>query len=168
MNLDATLAGNLVTALFLAPMLVAIVTDLRSLRIPNLVNAALVLAFPIAALLSPQPIEWWSHLAGGAALLVAGFTMFAFHLIGGGDAKMLAAVGLWFGLDLLLPLVVVITLVGGGVALALLALRSPLVVVPLAAHLGKLPGLFEKGGPIPYALAIAGGSLLMMKQLPLL
>lgn len=168
MIMDAALAGNLVTALFLAPLLVAVITDVRSFRIPNIVNAVLVLAFPLAVLVSPQHIIWWSHLAAGAALLAMGFTLFALRMIGGGDAKLLAAVGLWFGLDSLLMLVLVITLVGGGVTLGLLALRSPLVVVPLAVRLGKLPDLFEKGGPVPYALAIVGGAVLMMDKLPLL
>lgn len=166
MNLDPVLAGNLVTALFLAPLLVAAFTDLRAFRIPNLVNLALAAAFPVAAMISPQPIVWWSHLAAAAILLIAGFTLFALGLFGGGDAKMLAAVGLWFGLDALAPLVLVITLVGGAVTLALLALRTPMVTIPLAAHLGRIPGLLEKGAPVPYALAIVGGAVLMMGQLP--
>jgi prepilin peptidase CpaA len=65
--------------------------DLKELRIPNWLALA-VLAVFLAAGLSGLPIEafLW-RLGAGALVLAAGFVLFAAGLIGGGDAKMAAA-----------------------------------------------------------------------------
>ncbi len=109
--LFALLAGGLIAALALA-----IVTDLRARIIPNGLNAAIALA---------APLWWWTtgvDLWPGAALQIgiAGAALavfmaaFAIGAMGGGDVKLIAALGLW-----LLPVdflsMLVWMAIGGGV-----------------------------------------------------
>ena len=64
----------------------------------------------------PLEVAQW-HLLAGAVMLVVGFGLFAGGFVGGGDAKMLAAAGLWVGWSALLPFVLVTTLAGGALAI---------------------------------------------------
>src|SRR5579871_5605540 len=73
--------------------------DLASFTIPNFLTLALLAAFPLfaaAAGLTLTAIGW--HLLAGLVGLGLGFTLFALGWIGGGDAKLFAAVALWLGL----------------------------------------------------------------------
>src|SRR3954471_12119338 len=79
-------------------MAYAAASDLLTMTIPNRLCAALVAAFGVLAVAAGLG---WSDLAGhlgaAAATLVVTFTLFAFGLIGGGDAKLAAATALWLG-----------------------------------------------------------------------
>ncbi|HEY5084239.1 MAG TPA: prepilin peptidase, partial [Rhizomicrobium sp.] len=78
--------------------------DLASFTIPNFLSAALLAVFAVfafAAGLGFAAIGW--HLAAGLVGLFVGFTLFALGYIGGGDAKLFAAVALWLGFRDLLP-----------------------------------------------------------------
>lgn len=90
--------------------------DLRSRRIPNLLTVS---AF-LAALLLRVPMGW-SGVADG--LLAAGIAfalalpVFALGGLGGGDVKLLAAVGAFLGVDRLWGALFVAVLVGGALAI---------------------------------------------------
>ena len=65
--------------------------DLKHLRIPNWLALAVLGVFLVAGLWGlPLEAFLW-RLGAGAAVLVAGFALFAAGLVGGGDAKMAAA-----------------------------------------------------------------------------
>ncbi len=157
-------------ALFLAfpaLVLIAAVKDATSFTIPNWISLALVAVFPAAALAAGLPlitIGW--HVAVGAAVLVVGMIMFALRWLGGGDAKLSAAVALWIGGPALLDFGVGMALAGGSLALLLLSLRSahlrPLVL------LGPpwLSRLSEPGEGVPYGVAIAVGALMAFPLTP--
>ncbi len=71
--------------------LIAAVSDLRTMTIPNWISIALIAAFlPLGLILLPFDEFLW-RLAGGAILFVIVFIMNALRLIGGGDAKLAAA-----------------------------------------------------------------------------
>ena len=83
-----------------------------------------------------------SHLGAGAAVLVAAFACFAMGWVGGGDAKVAAAVALWFGFDHLLNYLIYASLFGGALTLLLLQFRqwplpSPLDGPGLAAQAAR-------------------------------
>ncbi len=145
--LFALLAGGLIAALVLA-----IVTDLRARIIPNALNAAIALA---------APLWWWTSgldLWPGAALQigVAGAALavfmaaFALGAMGGGDVKLIAALGLWLlPLDFLTMLVWMA--IGGGV----------LTVGTLVWHKAR----HGAGRPeIPYGVAIAVAAIPIFAQ----
>ena len=90
------MAGGLIAALAYATW-----TDIRSRIIPNPLNAGIALSAPLwwwASGLSPWPGMAIQIALGGAALLVF-MGAFAMGAMGGGDVKLIAALGLW-----LLPL----------------------------------------------------------------
>lgn len=73
----------------------AAVWDVRRLRIPNWLNAALAVAFLPIGLLS-LPLDLFGYRVAGALLvLFLGLLLFASGRMGGGDVKMLAAGALY-------------------------------------------------------------------------
>jgi len=93
--------------------------------------------------------------------LVAGFAFFAARFVGGGDAKLFAAVALWFGFGDLLSYVLIASLAGGALTLLILALRR--VPLPVTGR----PWLMRLADPragIPYGVALAVGALVLLPQ----
>jgi prepilin peptidase CpaA len=145
---------------FPALVILAGLRDMVSYTIPNWISLALLGAFPVAALALGLPIGAIGvHLGIGVAALIAGMAMFALGWIGGGDAKLFAAAGLWLGWPAVATFVVVTGLAGGGLALALLTLRSPLLRPITIMGPAWFARLGEPGENVPYGLAIAIGGL---------
>ena len=99
---------------FISLMLAAAVSDIRFYRIPNWLSASVATLFLAAALIFTMPfalIGW--HLLAGTAVLLVGFCLFAANIIGGGDAKLLAAAALWAGWTELPSLLFYTALAGG-------------------------------------------------------
>lgn len=72
-------------------MLIAAVSDLKSMKIPNWISIALVVAFIILGLIFlPFETYLW-RLLGGIVVFIIVFLMNMVGLIGGGDAKLAAA-----------------------------------------------------------------------------
>ena len=153
--------------LFLLLLGAALVWDFMWLRIPNWISLTLVGLFVVAALPAQHPLNWWlSHLAAGLAVLAVGIALFAWRKIGGGDAKLLAAVALWAGLGLLPSLFVVIGLINGAVALAYLTGRASNVGTYLAGR-GLTIASLQPGKDFPFAIAAAIGCFLLRADLVL-
>lgn len=149
----------LAKALFFGPLAVAAAMDLWDLRIPNPVSATLALLFPVAAALTGTPVDWIVHVGLAAGILALGFALFARGVLGGGDVKLLAALTLWYGVDRLLPMLVVMALCGalfGCIILSVRAVRRR-VCVP---SFGVLDHICEWQG-VPYGVAIALGAMLV-------
>lgn len=103
---------------------VATVIDLRSQRIPNVLTVPTALAALAYHLLIQGPGGLWVSLAGlglGLGLMLAPFL---FRVMGGGDVKLMAAVGAWVGPQVVLVAFLLTSLAGGLYALAVLAGRS--------------------------------------------
>ena len=150
----------LLLAIFPALVIVAAVKDLISFTIPNWISLALVALYVPAALLAGLGLgQLGLSAAVGFGLLVIGIGMFAMGWIGGGDAKLLAAAGLWLGWPTAIHFVLYTALAGGALALLLLSARNtPLAVLTLRGP-GWVQRLAEKGGPAPYGVAICFGAL---------
>lgn len=154
---------HLVIGLFAACVVAAGVCDLRSLRIPNRVVAAmLALYLPHAAsALTPGLAGQAAALAG--LVFVGGIGLFAAGLVGGGDVKLLAAVTLWAG-PAQAPLLILVTALAGAVLATLLML--PVLgraLVPLRAGWPIAPA--SGRAVMPYGVAIAAGALAVVPAL---
>lgn len=134
--------------------------DITSYTIPNWVSGGLLLGFALAAPamgLSPQTIG--VHAGIGAIALVAGMIMFALRWVGGGDAKLLAAAGLWMGWPATVDFLLTTGLAGGALAMFLMTLRS--IQFRTFAQMGPawIGRLATPGESVPYGAAIAVGAL---------
>jgi prepilin peptidase CpaA len=148
------------------PLLLAMAAgwDLASFTIPNFLSIAVAAAFVpfiMAAHLTAPAIGW--HLLAGALGLTLGFGLFAFGYIGGGDAKLFAAVTLWLGFHDLAPYALVASLFGGLLTLTLLLLRQWPLPAGLARQ-GWIVRLHGERSGIPYGVALAAGAFLLLPQ----
>lgn len=148
-------------------VIVAGLHDLITMKIPNWISGLLILAFFPAALALGVT---WSVVGLSVGLAVAalfvGAGMFALRWLGGGDAKLLAAVMLWLGLPGALPFLLFTAMAGGGLCLVLILARAHLQLYTVAgpAWIGRL---LEPKGDVPYGVAIAIGALLAYPAGPL-
>ena len=98
MIVDAAQIETIRWGVVIAAAVVAAITDLRSRRIPN----ALTLPALAAGLVAGGLIGGWIGLAdafaGCLALGLPHVMLFVFARGGGGDAKLMAAIGAWLGL----------------------------------------------------------------------
>jgi len=157
-------AGFGLLVLFPFLMAYAAASDLLTMLIPNRISLALVAGFTLLAVTGPMS---WSdigfHLGAGAVVLAVTFTLFAFGVIGGGDAKLAAATALWLGFDGLGDYLLVASIFGGALTLAILAARS----YPLPQRVARLPfalHLHDAKTGIPYGIALAAAALLVMPE----
>lgn len=150
-------------------MAFAAISDMLSMTIANRVSVILVLAFAVIAPFTGM--DWTTyglHFAAGGLVLTVAFLMFALGGMGGGDAKLLAATGLWMGLGpSLMHYLVLTTLVGGVLTLMILGYRKS----PLAAFTGHnrfLRHFADDSKGVPYGVALGIGGMLAFPSSPLM
>ena len=149
MNLVIASPGWLIALLVLL-LIMAAVEDAARLRISNLTCALVLVGALIAIGLHGLSLSLWQNAAIFIAVLVIGTPAFALGLFGGGDVKLLAAIGLWLDLNSALYLFVAVVIAGGLLGLVYIIARK-LALVSAAA--GK------RHGKVPYGLAIVAGAL---------
>ena len=146
-------------------------SDFMCMTIPNsYVLAVVVSFFPAFFLLSIFAPEvgffssWVSHLLGGGVLFALTYALFHFGFIGGGDAKMLSAYGLWVGVGELLAFLFFTALAGGllGAVTLYLEKKKPLKIDGGDGWLAKAQAGERK---VPYGVAIFLGALITFWQL---
>lgn len=151
--------------LFAAALVWAAGSDLLRLRIPNPAVLAIAALYPLYALSAPEPVDWPGALAVAGVVLAVGFALFASRILGGGDAKLLAAVALWAGPSQIVALLLSTAVIGGLLAMvASTPLRLLLPYVAAAARLDADAGQLFKT-QIPYGVAIAAGGLVVAARL---
>lgn len=146
---------------FPAAVIYAGATDLVSMTISNRLTVGLVLAFMVLAAWSGMPLVLiGSHILAGLVALAVGIVFFARGWIGGGDAKLCAATALWIGWDLLFEYVLISTVLGGFLTLAILSFRS----TPISTTILKmdwLARLHYRDTGIPYGISLAAAGLMI-------
>jgi prepilin peptidase CpaA len=145
----------MLATLFLGLCVFAALHDVNRLTIPNWLNLTLALLFIPAAASSGVPIEMvGGHVVAALCAFMVAFGLFAFNIVGGGDAKMIPAVMLWLGPNATVPFLFTMALVGGACAIVIILVRKsmPAEVVP-----GAIRAPFEEKAGVPYGVAIAAG-----------
>lgn len=144
---------QLLFAVLAVAVVAAVVTDLRSRRIPDVLTWPL-LGFSLMTRLGMDGLGAWDQgfLSGllGAAVGLGWFGVFALRKrgLGWGDVKLAGGVGAALGLPLMLPALIFISLAG--------ALQA---VVSLIWQADSSATVREPKRHIPYGVAIALGSL---------
>ncbi|WP_298916095.1 prepilin peptidase [uncultured Algimonas sp.] len=148
----------IVTLIFAVPLLVAAYTDFDAMTIPNKVSLAMFAGFFLTLPLHWQGLpQLGEHLAVFGLFFLAGFALFAFGWIGGGDAKLMAAISVWFGWGDAPSFIIYTTLFGAALGLFLLLSRNVTPVRLRTSAIGMK--LFQGDGDMPYGLALAAGAL---------
>ncbi|RXF73647.1 A24 family peptidase [Hansschlegelia zhihuaiae] len=153
-----------VVAIVPALVVVAAVSDLMTMTIPNRLVLALTVAFFPAAYLagfSPAEVGW--HALAGLLVLAVGFVLFAPGWIGGGDAKLAAALALWLGFEPLLAWFVAFAILGGALTFATLFYRRSALPVRFAG-VDWIARLHHPKTGVPYGIALAAGTLALWPQ----
>ncbi|MGP1256812.1 MAG: A24 family peptidase [Kiloniellales bacterium] len=144
-------------------LVIAAGSDVRRYMIPDTCSLVLLAGFFVYALSGATQGAWPLHLAVAVLVFLAGIGVFAAGLAGGGDVKLFAATALWAGPDLLAGLVVVMSLAGGLLAMAVLS-RTWLLrrVSPVSADQSAEASIAQQ--PIAYGLAIAVGGFFVLAR----
>ena len=133
-------------------LLVASWGDLKARTIPNGLNLAIaLLAIPF----------WWAtglafwpdaalHIGVAVAVFAVFAGAFAIGAMGGGDVKLIGALALWLPWQAVLGLLVIMSLAGGALTIAML----------IRKRLTRSEGVLE----IPYGVAIAFGGLWLISE----
>ncbi|MES1198747.1 MAG: prepilin peptidase, partial [Pseudomonadota bacterium] len=121
--------------------------------------------FPLAALVAGMPLgAIGMHVMFGVGVLAAGFALFQFGVMGGGDAKLIAAAAVWTGAAAFLPFALWTMIAGGALALTLLIIRMR--VKPAEARPAFVNRLLKPRGGVPYGVAIMAGGIGALQALP--
>lgn len=131
------------------------------MTIPNALTAALALAFLMLAPFTGASLGGiGQHMAAGLLMLVIGMGFFAMGWMGGGDAKLVAAVALWLGWSQLLPYLLFASIIGGGLTLLILTFRKFPLPLTLEKQ-GWISHLHDRRTGIPYGIALAAAGLVI-------
>jgi prepilin peptidase CpaA len=155
----------LITPVALLLLAFAALHDIAVRWLPNWLSLVI---FVLGLILRVASDEWAWSLSAAAAVFV--FCVFAwrFGLLGGGDVKLLAAITTLVPAVDVPTLLASIALAGGILALLFIALRAILPAPPPVRNPGTRPlplrilrveaWRVRRGGPLPYAVAIAAGT----------
>jgi len=158
----------LISAVFVALLGTAAISDLRVRRIPNWRTLG-GLAAGLALRVPDGPGAAVAGALGATLALLVAVPFFSLGALGGGDAKLLLAVGAFMGPERLVGALLTISLLGGGIAVVDATRRGMLRPV-LASCLSVVRSWFGGGREaprigsagaltIPYGVAIAVGAL---------
>ena len=143
-----------------AMMLAAAAYDVLTLTIPNWISLALLALFPVLALVAGLgwPELGW-HVAIAFAALVCGIAAFAAGIVGGGDAKLFAAVALYMGPLAVTAYIFYVAIAGGVLAMLLIVLHQPQLET-WTRRSPVLAQIVSRGMAMPYGVAIVAGGMI--------
>jgi prepilin peptidase CpaA len=152
--------GQFFLMLFPLLMILSGAVDVMTRRIPNSLVVGTAALFLPAALVTGMPLWIMSlHVATAAVLLALGFGLFSFGVVGGGDAKMMAAAGLWLGFPCSI-LFITFSALSGGLLAAAMGLWF-LVTMEGGMHSAWFDKAVAPLKPsVPYGFALAAGAIL--------
>ncbi len=159
-----TVLASFILMTFPIAMAFAAANDLFTMKIPNRISLALIAGFIAVALLTRMPLETFAtHAVFAFCVLAVTFILFSLNMLGGGDAKLMAAGALWMDGEHLIEFLAYVTIFGGILAVVILGYRN---FIPANSY--ALPGwarrLHTTGGPITYGIAIAAAALVLFPQ----
>lgn len=156
----------IVLLLFPWAMAYAAASDLFTMTISNRISLALIAGFLLLA--GTTGMDWTTigmHFAAGGVMLVIAFFFFSMHWIGGGDAKLAAAVAHWLGWSQAFNFAITASILGGFLTLGILMLRSDYADM-LVPSWGWVQRLRRRDAGVPYGIALAYTGLAMYPDTP--
>lgn len=165
----AVVIEALILVVFPFCMVYSAVSDIMSMTIANRVALVLLVAFLVAAPLTGMSWqEIGMHFAAGGLLLLVTFAFFAMGGMGGGDAKLIAATGVWFGFGFpLMEYLLTTAVLGGLLTLAILSYRGSALAAVTSQRM-MFKNLSKDAGGVPYGIALGMAGLLTYPSSPLM
>jgi prepilin peptidase CpaA len=148
--------------------------DIRSRRISNVLTGAIAILSLIRIILQHDPVAAGYTLMASAVIFAGGFLLFWCGVLGGGDAKLAAAMTLLIGYHDLFGFLLLMSLCGGALGLTILARDKFRPRLRCAAHSTLTPLPTEATAAlerptVPYGVAIAAaGIITLILESPLL
>ena len=150
--------ASIIFFFFSLPLVIAALNDATSMKIPNWISVVMIAGFFILIPFTWQgPIDFAIHIAVALTFLLVGFALFSFGLLGGGDAKLMAAAAIWFTWPDVPLFILYTSLFGAALGVILLIGRR---YVPVSLLTSKwMHAMFKEESKMPYGLAIAAGGM---------
>ncbi|WP_274649196.1 A24 family peptidase [Paenibacillus humicola] len=153
-----------------ALLLFALITDVKAMRIPNLLTGSFFTAGLGFHLLTNGWNGGLNALAGALAGFVPLLVLYLFKGIGAGDVKLFAALGAWIGTAPVLQVLVYTIFYAGGAGAAMVILKRSfgrrmvmgtlLLLLPQQGRLKAAWGAWTTGGiRFPFMIAVTPGAL---------
>jgi prepilin peptidase CpaA len=144
--------------------------DMRTRRIPNVLSLSIAILGLLRIILVYDSVAAGHTLAAGTAIFAASFLLFWYGAIGGGDAKLVAATGLLVGYDDVFGFLLLMSVCGGVIALAMLARERLRLCRWLPSRWARMSSAMETGGciaaparpTVPYGVAIAAAGVVTL------
>jgi len=140
--------------------------DIRTRRIPNALALVVAMLGLVRMILVHDPVAAGQSLAAGTAVFAAAFLLFSRGIVGGGDAKLVAATALLIGHHDLFGFLFLMSLCGAPLALAILAREK---LGPSQWRLSRHPAtppVATAAAPmrstVPYGAAIAAAGVIVL------
>jgi prepilin peptidase CpaA len=163
------------TALVFAIAILAIIAygDMHTRRIPNALAVAIAVLGLVRMILVHDLVAAGHTLAAAAAVFAIVFLLFSRGIVGGGDAKLLAAMALLIGYQDLFGFLFLMSICGGALALAILArdkfrsrfwiLSRPVRGPSATQAVGCIAAPARSTVPYGVAIAVAGVIMLILE-----
>jgi prepilin peptidase CpaA len=149
-------------------LVLAALTDFLEMTIPNRIPVILFTTFLVAAPFSDLTlVDFGWHVAAAVSVFAVCFGLFAFNVMGGGDAKLLSAAAIWFGFNhSLFEFLAYTGYLGGVLTVMVMVLRANWETFAMIGV--TLPKTLMVANKIPYAIAIGAAGLITYPQSPLM
>jgi prepilin peptidase CpaA len=106
------------------------------------------------------------HVCAGGAVFAACFVLFAFGVMGGGDAKILTASAIWFGFnESLFAYLIWVSVFGGLLSIIILVMRTQHNLI--LAYGIPIPETMLHKKKVPYGIAIGAAAFMAYPMSPI-
>ena len=160
------------TVLVFAIAILAIIAygDMHTRRIPNALAVAIAVLGLVRMILDHDLVAAGHTLAAAAAVFAVAFLLFSRGIVGGGDAKLVAAMALLIGYQDLFGFLLLTSICGGALALAILARDKFRPRFWILSRPARKPSATQAIGciaaparrTVPYGVAIAAAGVIML------
>lgn len=133
-------------------LIAAAIEDAVRLKISNVTCGLVFLGALLAMAVHGFDWDLWQNVLVFLVVLALGTAAFAAGWLGGGDVKLLAALGLWFDVQAAIGLIAAVFIAGGLLAIVSLSARK----------VGLRPHSDPRKARIPYGVAIAAGAFFIL------
>ena len=167
---------TIVIAVAIGILLAIAYGDVRTRRIPNALTAAIAVLGLARLMLADDLAAAMHTLIASASVFTVAFVLFWRGVFGGGDAKLLTAMALLVGSHELLDFLLIMSVCGGGLGLAILARdafrarrrdTSQQLAGPSTLHWAE-PTPPSARPTVPYGVAIASAAVVILILRPVL